>query len=157
MKDVKIDLIKFDQAKELCRSISTTLPEWFGIPEANLRYENGMLERTSFAASINNQYVGLITIEFPFPSNANIYWMAVKRSYHKQGIGKALLQAAKNYCLDQGYSSLTVETLSPKQNDDFYLHTYHFYTKNKFKPLFELHTYGPDNLMIYLYLNLTTS
>jgi GNAT superfamily N-acetyltransferase len=154
MKNIQINLIEPTHAKKLYRSISSSLREWFGIPEANQRYENGMLERTSFAASTNNEYVGLITLEFPFSSNANIYWMAVSRSHHKQGIGKALLKAAKNYCLEQGYFSLTVETLSPKQQDAFYLPTYHFYTRNEFKPLFELYTYGPDNLMIYLHLNL---
>lgn len=35
-------------------------------------------------------------------------------------------------------------------NDANYLKTYQFYEKTRFKPLFELNTYGPDFLMVYL-------
>ncbi len=137
-------------AKEICRLITTTLPEWFGIPEANARYEQGMLERISFAASVDNDYLGMITLEFPYPNNANIYWMAVNKAYHGKHIGKKLLQAAENCCHERGCSSLTVETLSPKQNDEHYLKTYSFYSKSGFKSLFEMYTYDPHNLMVYM-------
>jgi kynurenine formamidase len=45
---------------------------------------------------------------------------------------------------------MSVETLSPKENDSGYLKTFKFYTKEGFKPLFELNTYGPEYLMVYL-------
>lgn len=76
----------------ICREITSDLPNWFGIPEANERYALGVKERTSFAIAIANKYVGMITIEFPFSDNANIYWMGVKKNYHNQGIGSYLLQ-----------------------------------------------------------------
>ena len=46
---------------------------------------------------------------------------------------------------------MTVETLSPTENDPNYIKTYNFYRNNDFLPLFELHTYGPDFKMVYLY------
>lgn len=147
---IKIKLITPTLAKEICRAITATLPEWFGIPEANARYEQGMQDRISFAASIDNDFIGMITLEFPYPNNANIFWMAVKKSHHRKHIGKKLLHAAETYCYEHKYSSLTVETLSPKQNDKNYLQTYYFYKQTGFNPLFEMHTYGTDNLMLYM-------
>lgn len=155
MEKIHINLIDPATAKVVCRLITATLPEWFGIPEANQRYAHGVLSRVSFAASIDNAYIGLITLEFPYPGNANIYWMAVNRTHQGKSIGRKLLRAAEQYCYENGYVSLTVETLSPKQNFIPYLKTYHFYEKCGFKPLFEMHTYGPDNLMVYMQKNLS--
>ena len=39
------------------------------------------------AAKNNKETVGLISIDFPYTHNANIYWMAVQKEYHRQGIG----------------------------------------------------------------------
>lgn len=150
MINLKIECVSGTLAEKICRAITTTLPEWFGIPEANERYAKGMLERISIAAVVNNDYVGMITLEFSYPNNGNIYWMAVKKEHHGLKIGAALMRAAENYCLEHGCGSLTVETLSPKQGDPHYLKTYHFYEKFGFNPLFEMHTYGPENLMVYM-------
>jgi GNAT superfamily N-acetyltransferase len=137
-------------AKRICREIASDLPEYFGIPEANERYANGMLERVTFAAKDNDNYIGLLALEFPFNNNANIYWMAVKRASHGKGVGLSLMREAENYCRDKGYQSITVETLSPKNCDKNYLKTYQFYEKSGFQPLFELNTYGTDFLMVYM-------
>lgn len=150
MKNVHINLIDPNTARLICRLITATLPEWFGIPDANLRYAHGMLSRISFAASIDDNYIGLITIEFPSPTNATIYWMAVSKAFQNKSVGKKLLRKAEQYCYEQGYSSLTVETLSPKQNIVPTLKLYYFYERCGFKPLFEMHTYGPGNLMVYM-------
>lgn len=145
-----IILINKSLSKTICESITATLPDWFGIPEANERYAKGVTERISFAAVIDNQHVGMITLEILYQNNANIYWLGVRKEYHGQHIGRALLRKAENYCSELGISSLTVETLSPKQSDPQYLKTYHFYKKNGFYPLFEMHTYDPENLMVYM-------
>lgn len=139
-----------DESEQACREISITLPEWFGIPEANERYANGVKERFTFGYVIDNTCVGILSLEFPFKNTANIYWMGVKRDWHNKGIGKALLNHAEMICKERQVYSLTVETLSPKENDSNYLKTLKFYLKGGFKPLFELNTYGPEYSMVYL-------
>jgi len=138
------------QLKKTCRAITATLPEWFGIPEANERYAEGVKNRTSFGILIDEEHVGMITIEMPFSDNANIYWMGIAKKYHRKGMGGALLKRVEKFCHEKHCQSLTVETLSPKEKDANYLNTYSFYTKAGFRPLFELHPDGPDFAMIYL-------
>lgn len=75
---IQIDKITGDLAQSLCRAITKNLPEYFGIPEANEHYAIGVNTRTNFAAKDGDNTIGLISIDFPYPSNANIYWMAVK-------------------------------------------------------------------------------
>lgn len=147
---IDIQIIDPSLAEKLCRTLAAGLPEWFGIPEANERYAKGCTERTSLAVKLDDNYIGMITLEFPFPNNANIYWMAVNKKYQGQNIGSQLLKAAEKYCVENGFKTITVETLSPKQKDPHYLQTYRFYEKNKFKPLFELNPYGPELLMCYM-------
>ena len=145
-----IKLIDPSLAEKICRVITADLPEYFGQPEANERYAKGMQDRISFAASYQNQHIGLLTLEFPFPNNGNIYWMAIKREFQGSGVGSQLIEQAESYSRANGCSSLTVETLSPKNADDNYLKTYSFYEKSGYKPLFELNTYGPEFLMVYM-------
>jgi len=122
----------------------------------NEKYAKGVKERICLGSMVNENCKGLICLEFPFPCSANIYWMGVKKDFHGKGIGKALLKAAEKLCIEKNCDSLTVETLSPKHADEGYLQTYAFYTKERFKPLFELHTYGPDHLMICLRKSITS-
>ena len=150
MQELTISVIQPQLAKDVYSAITATLPEWFGIPEANTRYQQGMLSRVSFGAALKDKVIGMLTLEFPYPDNANIYWMAVKKDYHGKKIGKKLLRVAENYCLEHAIPSLTVETSSPKQKDDNYQKTYQFYVKNGFRPLFEMCAYDQHNLMVYM-------
>jgi GNAT superfamily N-acetyltransferase len=150
MNKILIQLIAPSLAEKNCREITATLPNWFGIPEANERYAKGMLQCVTFVAFDDTNCVGLIALEFPFKNNANIYWLGVKGNYHGKGIGSCLIEEAERYCRDKGCNSITVETLSQKEADINYLKTYQFYEKLTFQPLFELNTYGPDHLMVYM-------
>ena len=148
---MKITPIDPQQAQQVCQEITTTLPEWFGQPQVNELYVKGMLERTSFAAQSGEQFVGLLALEFPFPNNANIYWMGIKKKHHGQGIGTELIKTAETYAKQQGAETLTLETLSPKVDNVHYLKTFEFYRKVGFKPLFELCPYGPEQPMVYMW------
>jgi GNAT superfamily N-acetyltransferase len=147
-------LLNASESEKVCRELTHTLPEYFGIQEANERYAKGVRELLTFGAKHNGIYLGLISLETHFSNNANIYWMAVRKEYHGQGIGCSLLKYAEAYCSKKQFGSMTVETLSPAEKDPNYLKTYDFYQRNGFEPLFELNTYGPDFKMVYLYKKL---
>lgn len=149
MKNLIVELTP-DESEHTCKAISADLPEWFGIPEANERYANGVKSRLTFGYVIDSTCVGMLSLEFPFENSANIYWMGVKRNWHNKGIGKSLLRHAEMICRGRNVYSLSVETLSNKEKDKNYLKTFAFYLKEGFKPLFELNTYGPEYLMAYL-------
>lgn len=138
------------EAGQICRSITETLPEWFGISEANEMYADKVKDCVTFSAYEDNEPVGMIAVQTPFPKNGNIFWMGVKKAFHRRGIGKKLLQFVEQYCLSQGCYSLTVETLSLQERDPHYLATYQFYKQAGFQPLFELSPYSSQYRMVYL-------
>ena len=85
------------QAESLCREITADLLKWFGIPIANEYYAKGCLGSTSFAIKEDQGFIGMLTLEFPFVNNANIFWMGVKRAYQGQQVGTRLIIASQGF------------------------------------------------------------
>lgn len=153
--DLTINNIGADIAEDLCRKITADLPEYFGLPDINEHYAVGIRSRTNFAAKIGAQYIGLISIEFPYPSNANIYWMAVLRDFHAKGIGTALMDAVFKHARLNHAKTITVETVAPFVADENYFKTYKFYEQIGFLPLFNLKPTNYEWDMVYMYKILT--
>lgn len=147
---IKIEKITGEFAHTLCRTITKDLPEYFGLPEANKHYAIGVKMRTNFAAKEEGNYIGLISIDFPYPNNANVYWVAVRRNFHRQGVGKQLIDAACHFAKMQGATTITVETLSPSESEENYLKTYRFYQSVGFNALFDLKPTGYEWNMVYM-------
>lgn len=110
--------------------------------QANEHYAIGVCSRINLAAKVGEEYVGLISIDFPYPENANIYWMGILRDFHSQGIGHKLIEASCNLAKENGATTMTVETLAPSESDENYLKTYNFYQSNGFVPLITLKPQG---------------
>ena len=147
---IQIEKITGELAQALCQTFTEELPEYFGLPEANEHYAIGVAKRINFAAKKDDNYIGLISIDFPYSNNANIYWMAVKPSFHRQGIGKQLIDTACHFAITQTAKTITVETLSPSESEDNYLKTYRFYQSVGFKALFDLKPAGYEWNMAYM-------
>lgn len=151
---IKIETITPDLAEGLCRKITVDLPEYFGLPEVNEHYAVGVRSRLNLAACIGEEYVGLISIDFPYPENTNIYWMGILRDYHRTGIGQILSYEAFKHANNRGAKTISVETLSPEEADENYLKTYQFYKSLGFAPLFNLKPEGYEWNMVYMLKNL---
>lgn len=147
---IMIETINPELACALCRKITADLPEYFGLPEVNEHYAVGVRSRINLAARVGEEYVGLISIDFPYPENANIYWMGVLRGHHRTGIGKILSYEAFQQAKNKGAKTISVETLSPEEADDNYLKTYEFYKSLGFAPAFNLKPEGYKWNMFYM-------
>ena len=86
----KIELISPESAELLCRRITADLPEYFGLPDCNEHYAKGVHSRINFALKSGDAYLGLLSLEFPYPENSNIYWMGVLREWQGRGLADCL-------------------------------------------------------------------
>ena len=145
-----IEPISPQEAEGLCRTLTAALPEYFGLPECNEVYAQGVRSRKNLAAKIDGRMVGLLSLEFPDPQSGSIDWMAVAPDCQGQGVGQKLVEAASTLALEAGATTLTVETLSPQEADPHYLKTYHFYERVGFEPLFNLKPEGYAWTMVYM-------
>nr|WP_231555864.1 GNAT family N-acetyltransferase [Rickettsia hoogstraalii] len=99
---------------------------------------------------MEEKYVGLLSLEFPYLSNGNIYWMAILRDYQNLGLGKKLIEVASIYAQEKKAETLTIETLALKEADENYFKTYKFYEACGFKPLFNLKPQNYKWNMVYM-------
>jgi len=150
-----IEPISPQEAEDLCRTLTAGLPEYFGLPECNEAYSQGVRSRKNLAAKVDGRPVGLLSLAFPYPQSGSIYWMAVTSEFQGQGVGQKLVEAAATLALEAGACTLTVETLAPQEADPHYIKTYHFYESAGFEPLFNLKPEGYAWTMVYMAKQLT--
>lgn len=137
-------------AASLCKEITEDLPEYFGLPECNEQYYQGIQSKINFSLAVDGKEIGLISIDFPYPNSANIYWMGILKAHHHQGYGAQLIGIASQYAKQHRAKMITVETLSPKESDENYLKTFRFYESVGFIPMFDLKPDGYTWNMAYL-------
>ena len=118
--------------------ILRSLPKWFGIETALQRYAADTKNLPTFLVHRHQQLVGFLSIKDCSKVSAELYVIAVHRTYRGQGIGRSLLTAAESWLQQNNIRYLLVKTLSASHPDPHYEQTRGFYLKQGFDPLIEL-------------------
>ncbi|WAA08959.1 GNAT family N-acetyltransferase [Fervidibacillus albus] len=116
----------------IAREILEGLPEWFGIEEAREAYISNSADQELFAAFKNHRPVGFLTLKETGKDTVEIAVMGVLKSFHRQGIGRNLFEAAKEYSMRVRYSFMQVKTVQTGCYE-IYDHTNKFYQSLGFK------------------------
>ena len=124
-----------DEKTNITLRIMHSLPAWFNPPEDIDKKAIIHREYPFFAAYDDNKPVGFIALKIHNEHTAEIFNIGVLEQYHRQGIGRRLLEAAERYCADNGYTYLTVKTLDVSAEYEPYERTRLFYKKMGFIPL----------------------
>lgn len=129
-----------------CESVLGSIPEWFGIEEANDAYIRDLETLPSYVAIEGGCVVGFLSVKQHFSTSSEIHVLAVERSHHRQGIGRALMEVAEGDLRSSGCRMLQVKTLGPSDDDAAYKRTREFYLALGFTPLEETTSFwGPEN------------
>lgn len=137
--------------RDAVRAILADLPEWFGRPEATEAYVTaaGTLPNY-FAVTPDGEQIGVVLIEEHFPETAEIHLMAVKRDWHRRGVGSALLSKLEGDLLARGTRVLTVKTLGEAHPDEGYRRTRLFYEAQGFFRLEEFADLWPGTPCLFM-------
>jgi GNAT superfamily N-acetyltransferase len=122
----------------ICEPILRALPAWFGIEEAIVHYAGEIDRLPTFLAGNADRIVGFVSLKQHNPSSAEVYVMAVRSEVHRQGVGRALIDRAKEWLKGHGVEYVQVKTLGPSHGDAGYAKTRAFYAAVGFRPLEEL-------------------
>lgn len=90
---LKINIRKIDDPElksRITSDIITSLPDWFGIPESNMEYTEGVKPLPFWAAYLEGEYVGSFAAKKHYNLTADIYVCAIKQNFHNKGIGSAI-------------------------------------------------------------------
>jgi len=134
-----------------CDEILSELPEWFGLPESNRAYIDGLSHLPAAVAEHEGRIVGFLSLRLHSERSAEIEATAVTRALHRSGIGRELVSWALERCRSDGVVWLHVKTRGPSTPDPGYEKTRRFYMATGFDPLFESTTmWGPEDAALIL-------
>jgi GNAT superfamily N-acetyltransferase len=134
-----------------CASILAEIPEWFGMPESNANYARLAEEGPAYVVEIDGAVEGLMILKPHFESAVEVYFLAVRPGRHRNGIGRALIEAADAFAAARGASYLTVKTLGPSAEYEPYARTRAFYRAVGFLPLEEFtELWNPENPALFM-------
>ena len=112
MTEELIQVIQNTKEKQnVARAILEALPEWFGIPEARENYIRESAGQIMLGAMENGETKGFLCLKETGKATLEIAVMGVRKECHRQGIGTALVEAAKQRAREMGYSFLQVKTV----------------------------------------------
>jgi GNAT superfamily N-acetyltransferase len=119
-------------------ALLASVPEWFGIPEANAHYVADAARLPSYLAVDGDEVIGVALLAEHFPSSWELHLLAVRRDRHRQGIGRALVDAVVSDLGAAGVKLLEVHTVGPSHEDAGYARTREFYLAQGFVAMNEL-------------------
>ena len=129
-----IEEVKEEKQKMIVVSeVLKDLPEWFGIPESTQAYIEGAADLQVWGAYDGNQPEGFISLSYSSEDCAEIDCLAVKKCYHRAGIGSQLLGVLEKSARQKA-SYLQVKTVAPGHYSS-YDRTNAFYQAQGFKKL----------------------
>lgn len=129
------EIVDKDEKTNVSLKVMHNLPKWFNPPEDIDKKSIIHREYPFFVAYNNQNPIGFLTLKIHNEFTAEIYNMGTLEEYHRQGIGKSLIEMAEKYCFDDGFKYLTVKTLDDSAIYEPYERTRNFYRKVGFVPL----------------------
>jgi GNAT superfamily N-acetyltransferase len=127
-------------------TILRALPEWFGIESSIIEYVEGVVPSKFYVAHHEDAPVGFLSITTHNIHTSEIYVMGILEPFHRQGVGRLLLNAAEDDLRKENVRFLMVKTLGSSHPDVHYARTREFYAHSGFYPLEEIpEVWGPAN------------
>lgn len=109
---MRIQIMDDRQEKQrVARTILEALPEWFGIPEARENYIRESADEIMLVSSEGGDPEGFLCLKETGRDTLELAVMGVLKERHRQGVGTALVRAAKRIARERGYSFLQVKTV----------------------------------------------
>lgn len=115
-----------------CVEIVESLPDWFGYPGASDDVAEAARTQEGFLACLDGRALGFITVRPRFTECLEITYLAVRADLRRKGLGRKLLRAVAELCVNREIESMCLLTLGPSAGSAFYQETVEFYQAQGF-------------------------
>ena len=126
-----------NECKKISREILEALTEWFEVEESREQYIRESAEEPFFAAFSDedeSKPIGFLCLKETGPETVELAVMGVRKEHHREGAGRKLFTAARDYAATHGYSFFQVKTVKEGVYEDYDI-TNAFYKSLGFKEL----------------------
>ena len=129
-----IEITDSNEKQAIARKVLEALTDWFEVDESREEYISGCINWTFFAAKEEEEAVGFLCLKETGEATVELAVMGVLKDYHRSGIGRQLVERAKEASKVQGSQFMQVKTVKMGMYED-YDRTNLFYISCGFKEL----------------------
>lgn len=108
------------------------LNEWFEVEESREGYIRDCAEWSFLAAKNDDKIIGFLCLKETGDATVELAVMGILKDFHRSGIGRQLLERAKEVAKSEGYEFMQVKTVKMGMYED-YDRTNRFYKGCGFK------------------------
>ena len=129
-----IEITDSKEKQAIARTVLEALTEWFEVEESRESYIHDCTAWTFLAAKDDDKIMGFLCLKETGNATVELAVMGVLKEYHRNGVGRALVEKAKEVARAEGYEFMQVKTVKMGMYDDYDM-TNHFYISCGFKEL----------------------
>lgn len=123
-----------NEKRAIARTVLEDLTEWFEVEESREGFIRDCAEWTFLAAKENDRIMGFLCLKETGNATVELAVMGVMKEYHRNGVGRKLVEKAKEAAKADGYEFMQVKTVKMGMYED-YDRTNLFYRSCGFKEL----------------------
>ena len=123
-----------NEKRAIARTVLEALPEWFEVEESREGYIHDCADWTFLAAKDDDRIMGFLCLKETGNATVELAVMGVMKEYHRNGIGRKLVEKAIEAARSEGYEFMQVKTVKMGMYED-YDRTNLFYISCGFKEL----------------------
>ena len=115
-------IVEIKNSKEkqaISRKVLEALTDWFEIEESREEYISGCVDWTFFAAKEGEEAVGFLCLKETGKATVELAVMGVLKEHHRNGVGRQLVERAKETAGLQGYEFMQVKTVKMGVYEDY--------------------------------------
>ena len=129
-----VEIADPNEKQAIAREVLEALTDWFGIEKSREEYISGSADWTFFAAKEEEKAIGFLCLKETGKATVELAVMGVLKDHHRSGVGRQLVERAKEAARSQGYEFMQVKTVKMGVYED-YDRTNLFYISCGFKEL----------------------
>ncbi|MBP5565827.1 MAG: GNAT family N-acetyltransferase, partial [Lachnospiraceae bacterium] len=122
------------EKRVIARTVLEALTQWFEVEESREGYIRDCVDWTFLAAKEDDKVMGFLCLKETGNVTVELAVMGVLKEYHRNGVGRELVEKAKEIAKAEGYEFMQVKTVQMGMYED-YDKTNYFYIGCGFKKL----------------------
>ena len=123
-----------EEKRVIARTVLEALTQWFEVEESREGYIRDCVDWTFLAAKEDDKVMGFLCLKETGNATVELAVMGVLKEYHRNGVGRELVEKAKEVAKTAGYEFMQVKTVQMGMYED-YDKTNYFYIGCGFKEL----------------------
>ncbi len=108
-----------DEKRAIARTVLEDLMQWFEVEESREGYIHDCAGWSFLAAKDDDRIMGFLCLKETGHATVELAVMGVMKEYHRNGVGRELVEMAKEVAKADGYEFMQVKTVKMGMYEDY--------------------------------------